>query len=234
MAYTAYKKITSPKGIAAPWAKLTEPDSYLGGPKKFTVGLIIDPEHEEASNYINALDEQSQAAFDNAIAEMQGQLSEAKGQKIVTLKQAIENMKLHKPYVPEYLDDGQPTGRYIVKYKKNAEGVYGPKHPEAGQKWEASCSIFDANKNPVPKSAGIIQGGSELRVQCEMVPFAMASNNIAGISLRIIAVQVLKMVGGSEACDDFNVEEGGYIAPEASDLSAPEAESLSTDDSDDF
>ena len=226
MAYIQLKKITSPVGIAAPWAKLTEPDSYLNGPKVFTVGLILDPEDEGVSDYIAELDKQSQDAFDNAIAGMHNELETAKGKKIADLKQSIESLRLHKPYQPEYDDAGETTGRYVVKYKKKAEGVYGPKHKKAGESWTATCTIFDGGKRPVDPSAGTIQGGSVLRVQCEVAPFSMPATQIAGISLRIFAVQVLEMVGGSESCDAFDVVEGGYRAPEV--------EAISADDSADF
>ena len=210
MAYVQTKKIISPAAVAAPWPKLTTPDSYQNGPLIYKAGLILDLGDAGVQDYINALDDAAEDAYQAAIAVIDEELESATGKKLATLRDRKDNLTKHVPYGPEFADDGTTTGRIIVRYKRNAEGEY-RSGKEAGKKWTATVPCFDAVKKPPAESDGVIMGGATLRIQAQMVPFNMAATSTAGVSLRIFAVQVIEMQAAhreEEAGAAFDVEEG--------------------------
>ena len=233
MAYARMKKIISPKAVLDSWPKLTLPDEYLGL-KSYKASLILDPKDEGVQDFLNVLNEEATASYESALAVIGEELATATGKKLNTLKERELGLKKHVPISDEFLEDGSTSGRVIVKMKRKAEGTY-VSGKNAGTPWKASVPIFDANKNPVLESAGIIQGGSVVRIQTEIIPFYMNATATAGISLRIFAVQVLEMEGASVADEGFDVEEGGYVTPATKpedDIGHVSADSA--DDSEDF
>ena len=231
MAFTTLKKIVSPKGIAQ-YPKLSTPDDYMGT-VAYKCNLILDPAEEGVTDFIEEVEMAVQASFAATKAELNEKLETAKGKQIASIQSTLDNLKPHNPCEDEYADDGSLTGRVIFKYKRKAEGVYASGRNE-GKSWTHTLPIFDANKKPLPQNSDKIGMGSILRLQAELLPFSMPSNNIAGISLRLFAVQVIELSGsGGANADGFDVEEGGYSAPDAADLSSTEDDS-SEDDSADF
>ena len=229
MAYTQAKKIISPAAVAAPWPKLTTPDSYQNGALTYKAGLILDLGDEGVQQYINQLDDAAEDAYQAAIATIDEELESATGKKLATLRDRKDNLKKHVPYGDQYAEDGTTTGRIIVRYKRNAEGEY-RSGKNVGKKWTATVPCFDAAKKPLSESDGTIMGGSILRIQAEMVPFTMLATSTAGVSLRIFAVQVIEMEGGSEAAGSgFDVEDG-YQASEVERVVAKEAPAADEDD----
>ena len=212
MAFTKPKKIISPVAVAAPWPKITVADEYQGV-RAFKAGLILDPNDSGVQDYLDVIAEQAQISFVAAIAEIDEALESATGKKLATLKERKENMRKHVPVSDEYAEDGTITGRVIVKYKRNESGTY-RSGKNAGQDWTATVPCFDASKKPLSESDGIIYGGSTLRIQAEVVPFSMAATSTAGVSLRMVAVQVIELVTGGDDTSGFDVEEGGYQASE--------------------
>ena len=116
---------------------------------------------------------------------------EMKRQKKKTIKTA------NPPYADQLDDDGKPTGNVIIKFKSKA--AYKP-------------AIFDAKGGVVTDAE--IWSGSEIRVNAAMYPYFVDSVG-AGVSLKLRAVQIIKLVEGSEGAGRFGFEEtSGYTQPQ--------------------
>jgi len=110
-----------------------------------------------------------------------------KKQKKKTIKTA------NPPYADQLDDDGKPTGNVIIKFKSKA--AFKP-------------AIFDAKGGVVTDAE--IWSGSEIRVNAAMYPYFVDSVG-AGVSLKLRAVQIIKLVEGSEGAGRFGFEEtSGY------------------------
>lgn len=118
---------------------------------------------------------------------------------------------------------GKPTGEVEYKFKRKASG----KSKEDGKPWTITLPLFDAKGKPMKGVS--VWGGSEGRVTYELVPYFIPGTGAAGVSLKLIAAQVTKLVtkGQRDATGfGFDAVEGGYEhsaddvaeeAPEAAD-----------------
>jgi len=220
MARDKLKKVVSPRGIAAPYPKLITPDEYEGD-HAFKCGLILDPADEGVQAFVDMLKNEAQNAFDTGMADLKAQLADAKGAKIAKLKETIANMELFLPYAKSYNDDGTEDGRYVVNFKRKAQGQY----PD-GKAWVHNLPVFDAKKKPLAEGVDI-WGGSVLRLQTELMPWFQAGLKKGGVSCRLFAVQVIELESGSsDSSDGFDVEDG-Y---ESSEMAAPQAAPVSQAD----
>ena len=110
-----------------------------------------------------------------------------KASKKKTMKQA------NPPFSEQLDDDGNPTGNIIFKFKSKA--AYKP-------------AIFDAKQNPLVDPA--IWGGSEIKVNAVLYPYNSPMSGV-GVSLKLRAVQVIRLVEGSEGAGRFGFDEtSGY------------------------
>jgi hypothetical protein len=112
------------------------------------------------------------------------------------------------PYKALLNDQEEETGETKFSFKMSASGTR-----KDGSKWTARPALFDARQQPIKKNVG---GGSEIKVDYEMYPFYTAMVG-AGVSLRLKAVQVLKLVefGERDAKGYGFGEEEGYTADDA-------------------
>ena len=102
-------------------------------------------------------------------------------------------VKASPPFTEELDDNGKPTGNIIFKFKSKA--AYKP-------------AIFDAQGNTLIDPP--IWGGSEVKVNAVLYPYFSPMNG-AGVSLKIRAVQVIKLVEGSEGAGRFGFDKtSGY------------------------
>ena len=126
-------------------------------------------------------------------------------------------------------DTGEPTGEVSIKFKMKAS--YKDK---SGNIKHQKPSLFDASKPPKPLSPEVqVWGGSQVRVAGEATIYNTAALGM-GISLRLSAVQVIKLVSGSgdgATADSygFQCEEGGYESSD-SDSAFSEGTETSTED----
>ena len=120
-----------------------------------------------------------------------------------------------KPYTEE--------GDYVFfKYKMKATGV----NQKTKEKFSQRPQLFDAKKNPVPLNT-IIWGGSKLRCAYSLVPYYTPMLG-AGVSLRLKAVQVIKLVQGKSDQNIFKEEDGFESKSTGSENSnAPEVQESS-------
>ena len=223
MAKPKLKKVVSPRGIAAPYPKLITPDEYEGD-HAYKAGLILDPADEGVQAFIDMLKEEAQAAYDAGISDLKAQLADAKGAKLAKLRTTIEETELYLPYSKSYNEDGSEDGRYVVNFKRKAQGQY----PD-GKAWVHKLPVFDAAKNKMGTDVDI-WGGSVLRMQTELMPWFQAGLKKGGVSCRLFAVQVIELESGSsDNADGFDVEDG-Y---ESSEMPAAQEEPVSHADAPD-
>jgi hypothetical protein len=190
MANKKIDRITTPAGVAKyPW--LSRPDVRFNPNGVFVVKLIID--QLEAKDLCAKLDDIAQASYDKAVEDA----------KTPQLKKTI---KLKAPYSPEFDSEGNETGNVEFKFKTNATAMVKGKLTTFDPP-----SAFDSQgkKFPMPN----VYGGSVIKVNFEPFPYFNPKDKEAGVSLRLNAVQIIKLVTGSggtaESCG-FGVEEGGF------------------------
>lgn len=128
-----------------------------------------------------------------------------------------------------------------LPYKENDDGTItlNVKSPafitskKTGEKFDLKPAIFDAAGNRLVNSECKLGAGSTVKISGEVRPFFTALVG-AGITLRLKAVQVIKLVeyggGGNASGFGFGEEEGGYVAD--SPKSAAESAGFSADDDD--
>jgi hypothetical protein len=217
--------ISTSKGLAY-FPKLIEADTYKGK-TSYKTGLIVDPENDpQAAEFLAILRELSTNAHATFVAHLS-----AKGGK---QKAAAKKLQVHFPFESEYDDEGDETGRFIVKVKSNAtvtEGVTSAPR----------FSFFDAKGAQIKKYKGLkLWGGSQLRIEVMAKPYAMTATELAGVTLYINAVQIIQLQGGGGGGGDaFGVEEDGFVMEEVEssmggDDSEEDSEGNPTEGSSDF
>lgn len=233
MEQVTFKKTVSPKGIAGPWPKLTVADEYEGK-TEFKCAMVLDPAEEGVNDYIKEIEEAADAGYAQGIAAIDKELESAKGAKLNSLKERRDNLIRSCPVKDEVAEDGSPTGRYVVAFKRNAAGVY-RFGKDQGKSWSIKLPIFDTKKKPIPESEGEISEGSTLRIQALLKTYTFGAR--AGVSMNIQSVQVINLVssgggGGDASC--FDIEEGYEASEVERVVSKVEPSESYQDDSSDF
>ncbi len=115
---------------------------------------------------------------------------------------------------PDLDDDGNETGKLILKAKMKASGT-----AKDGSRYTRQPKLFDAKNKPLDIKKTQIWGGSTLKVACTAVPYYAANDNVVGVTLYLEAVQVIDLVsGGGRDASAFGFgETDGYVGEEQSD-----------------
>lgn len=198
------KRIATPKGIAGFSAIVKPFTNKQDGKKSYILSLRLNPEDSGVKPFLSSLKASSTAAFKEAMKELK-----AKGGKQAA---KVSDYKVHLPYEKEYDQDGNETGWFIVKFKS----VYQFKDKD-GNVQTNKIPLFDAKKNPIKPSN--VAHGSILKVSFTYSkPWTNASNEKAGLTLYISAVQVLELQESStfSASDYGFEEEDGFDSNNAS------------------
>lgn len=169
------------KGTAF-FPNLTKPNTKFKAEGVYDVRLILSP--EDAS----ALEAKCAAVRQEAVNQ---RVEEAvkKGKKLNPSKVKLGDLPV-KPFLDA---DENETGDFIANFKMVASGV----SKKTGNKWTRKPALFDSKNKPVDSSKVIIWGGSILKVAFEIAPFYTDLVG-AGASLRLQAVQILKLVEGGD------------------------------------
>jgi hypothetical protein len=206
------KNYVTPVGIAIyPWLNPTRPDTKFKPQGEYRTKLRLAGEDAEAM--ITHLD----ALFDQAVeAEKKTAFESARSKKLaLTMANFERTFKLaDRPYVAVADDEGNETGEYDFNFKSNASFV----DKKTGETIKIKLHLFDCAKPKPQPTKDVPFGGSELIISYQVVPFYTATVG-AGISLRLSAVQVVKLVtsgGGSGESFGFGSAEG-YVASGASE-----------------
>lgn len=205
MSNKKFELMVTPAGVAV-YPRLTKPDTKFNPDGEFKLKLRLA--EEDAAKVIAKID----AIHKENVA--------------AVLKQTKKKPKdATPPYSEVYDDEGNPTGEVEFNFKRKATI-----RMKDGTTFEGKVDLVDAKKNPFPKDKSIY-GGSVVKVAAELVPFATAIG--AGVSLRLKAVQVIKLVegsGGSGAANAFDEEDGFEAEASGSDFESADA----PEDNEDF
>ena len=206
MAKQNYTRITTPVGVAV-YPHLTEADTKFNAAGLYHTKLAFERDEVE-----------------ELIEKLEGERDEF----ISTLD--AKTLKTHKTIAPvfeEELDDeGEETGRVIFKANLKAHVV-----TKAGKEWDQEPMIFDSANNQIKDIASLkLWGGSRIRLQADVIPYAMGSTKTLGVSLRIRAVQVVELSSGN-AGSPFDEYDGGDVIV---DTQSPVDKPFSNDDDDDL
>ena len=180
------RPIITPVGVAKN-PRLTKPDTKFLEAGVYGVSLVISA--DAAKPVIAMIDAEMNAASELA----------KKDNPRVRVKAA------DKPYRWVANDADEPTGKVLFTFKMRASGI----DRETKQPWERRPPLFNAKGKPLTNKE--IGAGSEIKVAFTMGQFYHPLVG-AGVSLRVQAVQLIKLVklsgDGDAACFGFVSEEG--------------------------
>jgi hypothetical protein len=203
-------RLTTPKATFK-YPKLIEPETKFTPEGHYKVTAVIPA--EDAGPMADQLD----ALFEAHKASLKAQAPSQKF-KAIDPSYGYEDI------------DGKPC--FTISVKMKAKGM-----DRDGRAWSAVPALFDASGAPVKDRESLrgMWSGTEGRVSFEACPFYQPALG-AGITLRLKAVQILKLVesGGSADSFGFQEETGGWAASEAQ-VSVPfDATGTATDEGFDF
>lgn len=203
MAFTPAPKVVTPKGTAI-WPKLNAPDTKYNADGVYEVKLAFD-----AGTDLSAIKNKVQQQIDRKYDEMVEQL-EADGKGGLAKKLAKRPLDDHFK-AEEDEQTGDETGRVIIKAKMKASGV----SKKTGKRWERKPDIVDAKGNKL-RNVPSIGGGTEMKLCVELAPYYAPNDKVIGVSFRLAAVQIIKLVSfGERSAGDY-----GFGAEEGDDLSS--------------
>ncbi len=207
-----YPQITTPRGVFI-YPHLTEPDTKFVKPDgEYHTKFALDAGSEEAETFIAGLQE----VLDGYIDENPDEL-----------KPAVIKKAARADFFEEELDEeGEETGRIIFKFKLKA------KVKTKTKEWDQAPRLFDSQAQPIAGDVNIWTG-SEGKASLELFPYFMQSSKTFGVSMRIKAAQVLKLVEGGGASADsygFGSEDDGYVSDATAAGFAPEGDDSEDDD----
>jgi hypothetical protein len=209
----SFVRFITPKGVAV-YPKLNKPDEYKG--KVFyACKLRMNTDNADVKEFVAKVQEQHAAGLEATREELTAKAAEEKdAKKKRKIADALGALELGPmPVKPVTLEDGTDSPNLVeVAFKMPAttkrDGVEMQQRPD----------LFDSTgKNKVNPAKVQVWGGSELKVAGFFYPYYAAATNGAGVSLRMSAVQIIKLVSSSNRDPGFGAEEGGYTAEEEGD-----------------
>lgn len=206
-------KFMTPRGVAV-FPNIHKPSKKFG---KFECKLILDPEDEGLQELL----EKAEALRDEFLEETRASLEEKrqealkkkKGAEAKKIEAKINALKVADIYGEDVDDEGNETGKITLKATASAEGKR-----KDGTTFKREIHVFDA-RNKKLTNVPAIYGGSELKMAGVCFGYYNPSSDTVGVSFRLEAVQVLKLVsaGGSAERYGFGVEEDGYEHDDSGD-----------------
>ncbi|WP_408953204.1 hypothetical protein [Lysobacter sp. Hz 25] len=211
----ARKRYVSPKGTAI-WPRLNQPDTKFDADGVYSAKLAFDGDDDAANKLIADLTAVREDAFKQYLSE---------NPKFKKVAKQVDF------FSAELDDDGEETGRTLMNFKMKAKVTA----KKTGKVYVMKPTILNAKK-VILKNPPNIGGGSKLKVSFEVMPYFNAKDKEFGLSLRLVAVQIIELVefgGGAAAANDFDDEDGfdgGDGAEESGDDSDDDSESGDSDD----
>lgn len=189
-------KTTTPRGITV-FPKLNTPDTKYNANGVYETKLVFeDPNDPAVVAFVALATKERDRFFDELVEKL---TAEKKGAAAKQLKK----VDVLKPELDK--ETGDETGRYFVKAKMNASGTR-----KDGTPWKQKPTYFSASGATV-KNPPQIGGGSVVKLGVTVDPYIMESSKEVGVTLRLTAVQVIKLVtygAKSFAEHGFQAEEG--------------------------
>lgn len=207
----------TPIGTAS-WPKLVEPTTRFKPEGVYETKLIYDGETAEKIRV--ALDKM----LDDAIAKFKEEYPD----KAKRLKRA------DLPLTPEFDQDGDETGNFVLKVSRYASGT-----TKAGKQWKAKLKYADAKGKPVSAKGLSIWSGSLIRVFCTVAGYIVAKDNSVGVKLEIDVVQIKKLVSGGSGVDHdvsdiADDDDDSFVAGDDDDISDDDDGDSDDEDGSDF
>ena len=184
-----YAKIVTPVGVSQ-FCWLNVPDTKFDETGHYKTNLIVNAKEGQA--IVKSINEEVKKAVTIGAEKANGK----------------EVKKANLPFEEEYVE-GKPTGNLIFKFKTKAKII-----TKDGKVIPNKVAIFDSQGKPMTDIS--IWSGSEMKVSAELIPY-FTSMAGSGVSLRLRAVQITKLVEGGNANSaghGFDKVEDGYVAPE--------------------
>ena len=201
-------KHLTPVGIAV-YPRLKDPDfKFKKDHGEYSVKLRLPS--VDALKIIALADAVAEQEYRTKLAEVDGKLDK-KGKP-------IEINKADPSFEVELDDNQKPTGNIIIGFKM--AGGYTDK--KTAEKVKKTVPIFDSVGQDITKKVDI-WGGSLLRVSYELAPYFAEADKKAGVSFRLQAVQVVKLVtkgSGDASAYGFGAVDGGFSAPDEAEETA--------------
>jgi len=207
-------RITTPEGVAF-YPKVQKPDTKFKSGGVYSTRLIIaNPKCTDLCAQLDALAEE---AYADALADPK---------KVAAAKAKRKTIAKNEPYLPELDKESNETGNTIFNFKMNASAEVN------GEVKLFKPVLYDAS---FPKPKEIIKdinlySGSIIKVSFEPTLYYNDANAQAGVSCRLKAVQVIKLVKGGWTAEAFGfaAEEEGFDfadgTPAGADAPTPGAE----------
>ncbi len=186
--------------------KVNTPDTKFNAKGVYSLKLKKKLGEKETDAIVKLVEDAAKAAFDSFTKEYAGK-KDAKGRPIVVGGPDF-------PISPD-MDKvtGEPTDHILILIKSNASFT-----GKDGKEVSLKPRLYDAKGNETEVE---VWGGTEGKVSFEIVPYYMKSTNRAGVSLRLSAVQILKLRSkgsdGNAAMYGFKAEDGYEAMPEMGD-----------------
>lgn len=181
--------LVSPVAVAA-WPRLNEPDVKFKPEGEFRVQIVLNPERSpEHAKFLSDLEARYEEAYKEECAE----------QKKAKLKRVPLSIK------PETDKEGNETGTGNVLVK------FGMKHiikTKTGETFANRPTLADSQGRNVSPAKCRVGGGSMIRVAFQPNPFYTAGLGF-GMSLRMVGVQIIKLVEPNGGGAKFDAYEGG-------------------------
>lgn len=202
---------------------------------RFNIKVRLDPSNEEQARLISTLHAFEQDCFAHEKAELEKKVAEG-GKDAGKLKALLKQLEQAGSKVPAELDrdTAEETGKFVMNIGRVAEGT-----KKDGSPWKiTSIPVFDAGNPPkeIKDVAGLKLGrGSIVCVKMELQSYMIAGQKSAGMTAKLLGVQVRKLVqygGGGASANDFGSAEDGFVATPAEQTSSDFAPG--GDDSDDI
>ena len=192
------KKIyVTPVGIAA-WPRLNDPDTKFKPEGEFRVQLVLNPErNKDHAKFLSQLQETYEEAYKEACA----------AEKKPKLKRVPLSIK------PETDKDGNETGTGNVLVKFSMKHNITSK--KTGESYAMRPTLQDSAGKTVSPMKCRVGGGSTIRVAFTLNPFYTAGLG-AGLSLRLVGVQIIKLVELSDSGYKFEgvEDDDGFVGEE--------------------
>lgn len=214
--------VTSPRGVFQ-YPYLNKPDDkFAKEGEKGDYKLSAFFETGAAGSIIERIEEAVSQKLQDAKAEYAKKFADLKAKGEVAKAKKMAEPKAYFPFEHQLDADEEPTGKTKMNFKVNAEGKNA-----AGETWSNKPPVFDAAKKEMAKP---VYGGSEGKVSFQIVPFYNASTGDAGVTLRLKAVQVLKLItkGSGATADAY-----GFGDEEGYEDEGTAADAFDTEDADD-
>ena len=206
-------EFTSPRGVFV-YPSLDKPDFGTkafpkpDGDYKVTLKLPEADAEKFISEKLGGLIEEAREEASRAFKELP-----------IAQRKKLKEVTFNDVGAPEYdKETEEPTGYVLIKIAMRAGGVRKDKST-----WNQRPAVFDA-RGVALKKVPEIWGGSEGRLSFTANPYFIPGTGAAGVSLRLKAAQVIKLVQGGQR------DAGGFgFAPEDDGFDSSEFEAAGDD-----